>query len=337
MVLISQETKADLLRKSLVELKVNQTLEQPLTASDVAQKHGWKTDPTERLLRASTCVQILKSVGKNSFQWNAHSRSVPATNTPSEVLDYERTFINPFLGAKALTHSLSTGRSAWPVVFGGDVTNPFVLYKKYPEKMTMFSNRMRTLNELANRQVAPELPLDGVATVLDVAGGQGSLGVAILERRPEIQAIHILELPDAIENFKKGSSAPLNPKIEYRPGNILKSSAFGGFEGLSSEARYDLVTLSWVLHDWDDASAIEILKRARQHLKPGGHAVVIELVKEAEEITRADWLNLIMLLHTEGGRERSLSEFKNIALAAGFKDVRRVTHFGNQREVLILE
>jgi hypothetical protein len=45
---------------------------------------------------------------------------------------------------------------------------------------------------------------------------------------------------------------------------------------MSREA--DIYLLAHILHDWNDGQAVQILKRCRQAMRPGGRVIVIEML-----------------------------------------------------------
>jgi hypothetical protein len=72
-------------------------------------------------------------------------------------------------------------------------------------------------------------------------------------------------------------------------------------------ARADAIVLARALHDWPDDQAVQILRRAREALAPGGRVYVVELVR-AEQGFGGALLDLHMLAVT-GGRERTGKEY----------------------------
>jgi hypothetical protein len=84
----------------------------------------------------------------------------------------------------------------------------------------------------------------------------------------------------------------------------------------------DLYLLKFILHDWTDQQSIEILRRCREAMLPGGRIMVIEFLigntsAPAKMTTFFDMTMLLML----PGRERSLEEFDSLFAAAGLRRV----------------
>jgi hypothetical protein len=94
----------------------------------------------------------------------------------------------------------------------------------------------------------------------------------------------------------------------------------------SVPAGADAYMLKHILHDWDDARAIRIVSNCRRAMARDAMLLIIErIVPERAEQGRAAEAYLVdleMLVHTPGGRERTESEFRAILSAAGFATVR---------------
>jgi hypothetical protein len=83
----------------------------------------------------------------------------------------------------------------------------------------------------------------------------------------------------------------------------------------------DLYVLKYILHDWEDADCVRILRNCRAQLADGGRiAVVDHLVGEPGQPGLAPLMDMNMLDMT-GGRERQLTEFDALFTAAGLRRV----------------
>ena len=102
------------------------------------------------------------------------------------------------------------------------------------------------------------------------------------------------------------------------PGDLADRCAFvaGDLFGqwpVCSEA----VVLARVLHDWPDADARGILRRAREAMPTGGSLYVVEMA--LDETTGAGGLLDLNMLVMTGGRERTLQGFQDLLDDAGFR------------------
>lgn len=83
-------------------------------------------------------------------------------------------------------------------------------------------------------------------------------------------------------------------------------------------AGADAYILQQVIHDWDDAPAVAILRNVRQAIQPHGRLLVFEfVVPPPKEASLAKLLDLNILAVT-GGRERTEVEYRELFAAAGF-------------------
>ncbi|KAL0412361.1 UNVERIFIED_CONTAM: Acetylserotonin O-methyltransferase [Sesamum radiatum] len=85
----------------------------------------------------------------------------------------------------------------------------------------------------------------------------------------------------------------------------------------------DAAFLMSVLHDWGDDECIDILKNCREAIpKDTGKVMIVEaVIDEGEEDKYVDVrlaLDMVMLAHTEKGKERTIKEWEYVVKAAGF-------------------
>jgi hypothetical protein len=82
--------------------------------------------------------------------------------------------------------------------------------------------------------------------------------------------------------------------------------------------------LSRVLHDWDDAIAERLLKRAFDAIAPEGRLIILDMVVPEDcafDFGASLSLNLLVMV---GGKERTFREFISLATGAGFKRIELV-------------
>jgi O-methyltransferase domain len=77
-----------------------------------------------------------------------------------------------------------------------------------------------------------------------------------------------------------------------------------------------------VLHNWDDASALRILRVVHAAAPDAARLVLLEsTVEPGNEPEGAKWLDLLMLA-LFAGRERSEAQWRSLLAEAGFTPVR---------------
>jgi ubiquinone/menaquinone biosynthesis C-methylase UbiE len=155
------------------------------------------------------------------------------------------------------------------------------------------------------------------AKVLDIAAGHGMYGLTIARHNPAAQIV-ALDWPNVLavaeENAKKFGVAE---RWSKKTGSAFETE-FG--EG------YDYILLTNILHHFDEAGCVKLMKRVHAALKPGGKAVTLEFVPNDDRISppMPAAFSLIMLANTDSGDAYTFKEFDKIFSEAGFS--RTVAH-----------
>jgi caffeic acid 3-O-methyltransferase len=93
----------------------------------------------------------------------------------------------------------------------------------------------------------------------------------------------------------------------------------------------DAIFMKWILHGWNDSECVTILRNCFNALPASGGKVIAvesvlpdfvlhsELDAGMRAALRVDLI--VMMLNTVGAKERTLQEFRQLAMAAGFASV----------------
>ncbi len=154
----------------------------------------------------------------------------------------------------------------------------------------------------------PEVLLTGdweeVKTVIDVGGGTGALLAEILRAHPQIQGT-LVDFPATVARAEALLQAA---GVRERVRTVGQSF----FDPLPAGA--DLYLLKSILHDWPDREAQLILSRCAEAARPGGRIVILGGVLPEDTVPSLT-LQLVLL----GGKDRTLTEFREFAHQAGLK------------------
>jgi SAM-dependent methyltransferase len=156
----------------------------------------------------------------------------------------------------------------------------------------------------------PEVPITGgwesVQRIVDVGGGTGALLAEILRARPQVRGT-LVDLPSTVAR---------SAAIAQTAGVTDRFTALGQsfFDPLPPGA--DLYLLKSVLCDWPDREATDILRRCAEAARPAGRVVVLNGVSPDEDGAPDPALLMMVLV---GGRDRTLTEFRTLAQAAGLE------------------
>jgi SAM-dependent methyltransferase len=143
-----------------------------------------------------------------------------------------------------------------------------------------------------------------VRTVVDVGGGTGAMLAAILRAHPHIHGT-LVDLPRtvarAIETFRSAGVT-----------DLVATAGQSFFDPLPAGA--DLYLLRGVLNNWDDREAAAILSRCAEAARPGGRVVVLKSICP-DGATRGLSISMVLV----GGKERTVSEFRDLARPCGLE------------------
>ncbi|XP_021753002.1 (RS)-norcoclaurine 6-O-methyltransferase-like [Chenopodium quinoa] len=156
-------------------------------------------------------------------------------------------------------------------------------------------------------QIINECPslFDGVSTVVDVGGGDGTASSMLVEGFPWTQGINF-DLPHV------ASEGLPCERVQHVGGNMFESIP-----------KADVAFIMWVLHDWGDDECIQILKNCKEAIaKDKGKVIIVESVIEEDAKDKFEdvrlMLDMVMLAHTTNGKERTFKEWSCLLNKAGF-------------------
>ena len=220
-----------------------------------------------------------------------------------------------------LGRSVKTGRSAFTLRHG----LPFYAYlASHPDHLQVFTEAMAYKWTAITAVILGARDFSRARTIVDVGGASGALVEAILRGSPQTRAV-IFDLPAAVALAKRSlAAAGLTRRARVIAGDFFRCVPGGG----------DTYVLAFVLHNWDDARAITILKRCRAALSSTAELLIIETpVPPDGRPSPAKVHDLEMLVFMPGGRERTLAEYGALLASAGLR-LRRVVRTGTPLAIL---
>ena len=206
----------------------------------------------------------------------------------------------------ALEYSVLTGKPAFDHLFGMEF---FEYLAQNPEVGTLF-------DEFMSRQTAPvgtmvaSYDFSGVNTVVDVGGGRGELLAAILSAHPTIRGV-LVDHPRVIQGAKRVlEAAGVADRCSTVRGDIFESVPCGG----------DAYILKSVVHGLNDDDAARLLRNCHQAMNDGAKLLLVEFVMPpGNDPFPGKLMDLLMLVGSHGGCERSEAEFRMLFAAAGLR------------------
>lgn len=265
----------------------------PRGIDHIAQQVGAHPDTLYRVLRALASDGVFAESDPRVFG-NTQTSELLRSGEPN------RDFAHLFGGVwhRAVTElDARTDEASFPRVFDADF---WTWLARRPDERAVFDRAMEDGKERrAGRLDA--LDWNGDETVVDVGGGNGSLLVELLRRRPSLRGI-VFDLPETDRD-----EAAFGERIEFMGGDFFERVPEG-----------DVYILGTVLHDWNDEGAGAILRTVRESAPPAARVAIIDsVIPPGNEPDGAKWLDLLMLTLFRG-RERTEIEWRGLIEAAGF-------------------
>jgi SAM-dependent methyltransferase len=165
-------------------------------------------------------------------------------------------------------------------------------------------------------QIAAQIPLKGVKTLLDLGGGPGTYALAFLARTPGLRAT-VCDRPAALEVAKEiAATHKAGARLAYLPLDLLNDPI---------PSAYDVIWYSNVLHIYSPEQNRSVFHRAKAALNPGGRLIIQDAFLHDREglfPEEASLFAVSMLLFTESGNTYSAADVTAWLKAVGFGSAR---------------
>jgi hypothetical protein len=276
--------------------------DRPLNLADLAARTGTHAPALYRMLRALETAGFFTEIEPGVFANTGASNCLRAEVPGSQrglVLRYLTDLDGQLRAWEGLDESVRTGEPAFDKVHGCD----FWEYgRRHPEATTRFNEAMRATSATATPMIAAAYDWGRFPVIADIAGGIGTQLVAILDRFPAVRGI-LFDQPHV------GAEAITHPRLSVTGGDFFTAVPEGA----------DAYLLRWILHDWSDAEATEILHVVRRSMRREAKLMLVEMVvPPGPAYSFSKWADLLMLVDLTG-RERTEAEFAALLDGAGFQ------------------
>ena len=204
-----------------------------------------------------------------------------------------------------MLYSVKTGEPAFNHIFGQGV---FAYLAEHPEAAAVLNEGMTDRATEMAQAVVQAYDFSSYGTIVDVGGGYGTFLTALLQANPQARGI-LFDQPHVVAGATKYIEASgLGGRCQTVAGDFFTAVPAGG----------DAYVLTRVLHDWDEAHSIAILKSCYRAVADQGTLLVIEhVIPPGNAPSPSKLADLTMLVFT-GGCERTEAEYRALFTAAGF-------------------
>jgi predicted protein tyrosine phosphatase len=283
----------------------------PLDAAAIAAARGLDADAVHRTLRGLSAMGVFVMHEDGRFSNNRISRAL-RSGSIERSREWALYFASGSNAAAWLdfARTLETGDSAFKRVHG---MNVWEWFDAHPDEREMFAHCMMGISVLHAPAIASLYPFKEVKRLCDVGGGRGTLLGEIILRHPHIQGV-LCDGAGVVESARELLTARgVADRIEFHAGSFFEEVPSG----------CDAYVIKNVLHDWDDATCMKILRVVRAAMDPGQRLLVCEIVVDRlSRETQGTRVDLHMMVACDQGRERSIDEIRSLLSQCGFRFTR---------------
>jgi hypothetical protein len=208
-----------------------------------------------------------------------------------------------------MLESVMTGKTAAELQ---GVADSFELMARTPENVNKFNVAMTELTRLVTPDILCSYDFSGISYLMDVGGGSGELIGAIAQQNRELRGI-VFDLPRCADAASRHlRQIGVSDRVEFVAGDFFKSVP----------AIADTIILKSVIHDWNDARSISILRNCHRALPSTGKLLLVErLMPEKPDMAdedKAHAMSDLNMLRGPGGLERTKGQYRELLEQSGF-------------------
>lgn len=279
------------------------------SVDDLAQTTDVQAYPLYRVLRALASVGIFTEVAPQQFALTEMAEYL-RSDVPMSLR-----YISMMLSDKwhwnawgDVLHVVKTGQPAMQHLY--QVENTFEFLSKNAESGDIFNTAMVGWAETVHTASVDAYDFSGINTIVDIAGGYGTLIAAILNAYPHMHGI-LFDQPHVVATAKELlTNRGVADRCTTIGGNFFESVPFGG----------DVYIMSHILHDWGDHECVKFLKNIRQVMPAHGKLLVVDQVVPAGNTPHfSKLMDTCMMIMYIAGKERTEAEFRQLFEASGFQ------------------
>lgn len=279
----------------------------PLTCEEIAAATESHPESLLRLLRVLGAFGIFAATEDGKFT-NSPMSDQLRTNHPMSLRHFCMLSGEEYYDAwGGLLHTIKTGESAFPKVFGGNV---YELMDRNPETARVYDNAMQDLARPVGMLLARDFDFRSAKKVVDVGGGSGILTRTVLKFYPHVEGV-VVDREDVVARASENANGAFDGRLSYETGDFFDSVHEGG----------DVYFLKNVLHNWNEESCAKILGTVRKAMTAEkARLFVIEPLVENEDTSPRKLMNALfqIVICQDGTRDRTQAEMRTMLAANGF-------------------
>ena len=281
----------------------------PRPLGELAKATGADERSLGRLLTALSTIGLCKGTGEDSYALTEMGAGLDGEAEQS--FKSWAVFEAEMLSTRwsGLLESVMTGKTAAELQ---GLANSFELMGRTPDNVYKFNAAMTELTRLVTPDILRSYDFSGISHLMDVGGGSGELLGAIAQQNRKLRGC-VFDLPrcaDAASTHLR--QIGISDRVEFVAGDFFKSVP----------AIADAIILKSVIHDWNDARSVSILRNCHLALPNGGKLLLVErLMPESPDMSdddKAHAMSDLNMLSGPGGCERTEGQYRELLEQSGF-------------------
>ncbi|MEU1151051.1 methyltransferase [Streptomyces sp. NPDC005863] len=280
--------------------------EGPLPVAEIASAVGAHTPALHRCLRATASVGVFEELADGRFGLTPMADCL-RKDTPTPIRNWVLMLTEgPMWDSFGrLLDTVRTGRPAFEAAHGMPL---FEHLDKNVAFRSVYESAMGELTAELAAELAPALDFGAYGTLVDLGGGDGELLGTLLARAPGSTGV-LVERPHVIDLARERlDRLGVADRVRLVAGDATEDVPAGG----------DAYLIKNMLHCFDDATALTVLRKVREAGGDGARLFVIEaVVPPGNGFHWAKLIDIEMLADNDG-RERGEDEWRDLLRRAGF-------------------
>jgi hypothetical protein len=280
----------------------------PRSADELARATGTHAPSLYRVMRAMAMVGLFEEHDDHRFSLTPVGTQL-RSDLPSSMRGMAIFQSTSWHGAAwfELVHSIRTGQPGFPKAHGKTV---FEWFHENADGARIFNDAMTAFSSSVAEAVVSAYDFSRFKRIADIGGGHGALLCAVLGQATGSTGI-VFDLPPVV----KGAQATID-----KAGLASRCEIVGGDFFAAVPSGMDAYVMKSIIHDWSDEKARTILHNCAAGLNANGRVLVIEVpIPPPGTPSFGKLLDLEMLVMTDGGRERTESEYRALFADSGLK------------------
>jgi len=279
----------------------------PMAVEEIAGKTGAHAPSLYRVMRMLASTGVFKEEQGKRFALTPAGELLKS-DAPG-TMRYHAMMLGDEWTTRAYEHftdCLRTGQNGVSKAYGQHL---FDVLAERPEQLDTFQAAMTSSSTIEGKAVIGAYDFSGIKRLADLGGGHGVLLASILRRYPQMQGV-LFDRAEIIAGMAKDQFAGCGGRITIEGGSFFERVPDG----------CDAYIMKHIIHDWDDEHCRTTLKLMRDKLPTDGRVLVCEMVVTDEPgPTPAKILDILMLVITMGGKERTKDEFAELFASSGLR------------------